>query len=95
MVGFTKKRDKNASFFIDPIFSDSKKNDGPDNVERVYKSSESPKTIKKLETSADHDLGNILNGPANMNLINTPLLCQKDNSCGLSSNVCTDHRLFS
>ena len=39
-------------------------------MERVHKSPELPKTIEKLESSADHD------------------------SCGLSSNVCTDHRFF-
>ena len=50
-----KKRGKNASFFINPIPPDSKKNDGPDSVERVHKSSELPKTIEKLESSADHD----------------------------------------
>ena len=70
MVAFTKKRGKSASFFINPISPDSKKNDGPDSVERVHKSPELPKTIEKLESSAYHD------------------------SCGLSSNVCTDHRFF-
>ena len=70
MVAFTKKRGKNASFFINPFSPDSKKNDGPDSVERVHKSPELPKTIEKLESSADYD------------------------SCGLSRNVCTDHRFF-
>ena len=89
-----KKRGKNTSFFIDPIPPDSKKNDGPDSVERVHKSPELPKTIEKLEFSADHDLGNIQNATPSMHLINTPLLYRKDNSCGVSSNVCTDHRFF-
>ena len=91
---YKKKRGKNASFFINPIPPDSKKNDGSDNVERVHQSPELPKTIEKLKSSADHDLGNIQNATANMHLINTPLLYRKDNSCELSSNVCTDHRLF-
>ena len=53
---YKKKRGKNASFFINPIPLDRKKNDGPDSVERVHKSPELPKTIEKLESSADHDL---------------------------------------
>ena len=52
---YKKKMGKNASFFINPIPTDSKKNDGPDSVERFHKSPELPKTIKKLESSADHD----------------------------------------
>ena len=51
MVAFTKKtRVKNASVFINLIPTDSKKNDGPDSVERVHKSPELPKTIEKLES---------------------------------------------
>ena len=64
-------------------------------MQRVHKSPELPKTIEKLEFYADHDLGNIQNATPSMHLINTPLLYRKDNSCGLSSNVCTDHRFFS
>ena len=45
----------------DSILPDSNKNDGPDSVERVHKTLESPKTIENLESSADHDLGNIQN----------------------------------
>ena len=52
------------------------------------------KTIEKLESPADHDLGNIQNATPSMHLINTPLLYRKDSSCGLSSNVCTEHRFF-
>ena len=89
-----KKRGKNASFFINPIPPDIKKNDGLDSVERVHKSPELPKTIEKLESSADHDLGNIQNATPSMHLINTPLLYREDNSYELSSNVCTDHRFF-
>ena len=81
-------------FFINPIRSDSKKNDQPDSVERVHKYPELPKPIEKLESSADHDTGNIQNVTPLMRLINTPLLYRKDNSCGLSSNLCTDHRSF-
>ena len=51
-------------------------------------------TIEKLESSVDHDLGNIQNATPSMHLINTPLLYRKDNSCELSSNVCTDHMSF-
>ena len=58
---YKKKRGKNVSFFISHILPDSKKNDGPESVERVLKSPELPKTIEKLESSADHDLGNIQN----------------------------------
>ena len=71
------------------------KNDGSNSVERVHKSPALPKTIKKLESSADHDLGNIQNVTPSMYPINTPLLYQKDNSCGHSSNVCTEDRFFS
>ena len=63
-------------------------------MERVHKSPELPKTIEKLESFTGHDLGNIQNATPSMPLINTPLLYRKDNSCGLSSNVCTDHRFF-
>ena len=63
-------------------------------MERVHKSPKLPKTIEKLEFSADHDLGSIQNATPSMHLINTPLLYRKNNSCGLSSNVCTDHRFF-
>ena len=58
---YKKKRGKNASFFISSIPPESKKNDGSNNVERVHKSPELTKTIEKLESSADHDLGNIQN----------------------------------
>ena len=61
-------------FFINPISPDSKKNHGPDSLERVHKSPESPKTIEKLESFADHDLGNIQNVTSSMHLINKPLL---------------------
>ena len=61
-------------------------------MERVHKSPELSKTIKKLESYADHDLGNIQNTTPSMHLINTPLLYRKDNLCRLSSNVSTDHR---
>ena len=60
----------------------------------VYKSPELPKTVEKLESSADHDLGNIQNTTPNMHLINTTLLYREDNSCGFSSNVCNDHMFF-
>ena len=64
-------------------------------MERVHKSPELRKTIEKLESSVDHDLGNIQNATASMHLINTPLLYRKDNSCGLSSsNACTGNRFF-
>ena len=63
-------------------------------MERVYKSPESPQTIEKLESSADHDLGNNQNAKPNIHLINTSLLYQKDHSYGLRGNVCTDHRYF-
>ena len=56
---YKKKRGKNASFFINLIPPDSKKNNGPDNVERIHKSLESSKTIEKLGSSADHDFVNI------------------------------------
>ena len=95
MVAFTKKRGvKMLHFFINPIPQDSKKNDGSASVERVHKSPELPKTIEKLESSADHDLGNIQNATPSIHMLNPPLLYRKDNSCGLSSNVCTDLRFF-
>ena len=73
MVVFTwKKRGKNASFFINLTAPGSNKNDGPDNVQRVGKSPESPKAAENLESFADHDLGIFLNITPNMNLINTP-----------------------
>ena len=87
-----KKRGKNALFFINLVLSVSNKNDKPDSVERVHKSPESPKAIEKLESFADHDLGNIKNVTQSMHLINTPLLYRKDNSGGHSSNVCTNDR---
>ena len=40
-------------------------------MERVHKSPELPKAIKKLECSADYDLGNIQNATPSMHLINT------------------------
>ena len=49
MVTFTKRRSKNAPFFINPIALGNNKNDWPDNVERVDKSRESPENIEKLE----------------------------------------------
>ena len=63
-------------------------------MERVHKSPELPKTVEKLESSADHDLLNIQNATPSTNLINIPLLYRKDNSCELSSNVCADPRFF-
>ena len=69
---YIKKRGKNASFFINLIAPGSNKNDGSDNVQRVGKSPESPKTAENLESFADHDLGIFLNITPNMNLINTP-----------------------
>ena len=73
---YKKKRVKNTSFFINPIPPDNKKN-GPDSAERVHKSPELSKTIEKLESTADHDLGNIQNATPSMHLINTPLLYRK------------------
>ena len=90
----SKSNQRVTSFFINPIPPESEKNDGPDSVERVHKSPELSKTIKKLESSADHDLGNIQNTTPSMHLINTPPLYRKDNLCRLSSNICTDHRFF-
>ena len=63
-------------------------------VERVHKPPELPKAIVKLESSVEHDLGNIQNATPRMHLINRPLLYRKDNSCGLSSNVCPDDKFF-
>ena len=63
-------------------------------MERVHKSPELPKTIVKLESSADHDLGNIQNVTLSMHLQNTLLLCGKDNSFGHSGNICTDDWFF-
>ena len=68
-----KKRGKNASIFINLIPPDSSENDGLDSVERVHKSPESPKTIEKLESFTDNDLGYIQNVTPSMHLINTPL----------------------
>ena len=89
-----KKRDKIASVFINTILPDSKKNDGPHSVEGVHKSPKLPQNNRKTRIPADHDLGNIQNTTPSMHLINTPLLYRKDSSCGLSSNVCTEHRFF-
>ena len=61
-------------------------------MERVHKSPELPKTIEKLEPSADHDLGNIQNATPSMYLINTPY--RKHNSCELSSNAFHEEVLF-
>ena len=95
MVASTKKKEGQKCFiFINPISPNSKTNDVPDSMERVHKSPELRKTIEKLESSVDHDLGNIQNATPSMHLINTPLLYRKDNSCELSSNVCTDHMSF-
>ena len=44
MVVFAKKRGKNAAFYINPIAPDNNKNDGPDNMQRVDKFLESPKS---------------------------------------------------
>ena len=71
---YKKKRGKNASFFINPILSDNKKNDALDSMERVHKSPELPKTIEKLESFSDRDFGNIQNAKPTMHLINMPLL---------------------
>ena len=81
-----KKRGKTASFFINTILPNSKKNDGPHSLERVHKSPKLPKTIEKLESSADHDLGNIQNATPSIHMINTPLLYRKDDSRGIGSN---------
>ena len=94
MVVFTKKRGKHASFFINPIPPASNKNDGSASVERVHKSPESPKSIKKPESFAEHDLENIKIVTLSMHLINTLMLYRKDNLGGHSSNVCTDVRFF-
>ena len=94
MVVFTKKRGKHASFFINPIPPASNKNDGSASLERVHKSPESPKSIKKPESFAEHDLENIKIVTLNMHLINIPTLYRKDNLGGHSSNVCTDVRFF-
>ena len=91
---FQKKRGKNASVFINPIALGSNKNDGPDNVQRVEKSPESPTTIGKLESFTDYDLGNTKNVTPSMHLINAPLLYRKDNSVGhssLVSDICIHH----
>ena len=89
-----KKRGKIASVFINTILPDSKKNDGPHSVKEFINLQNYLKTIEKLESPADNDLGNIQNSTPSMHLINTPLLYRKDSSCGLSSNVCTEHRFF-
>ena len=72
MVAFTKKkkRGQNASFFLNPIPWTARKMVDQIAWKKFIKSPELPKTIEKLESSADHD------------------------SCGLSSNVCTDHGFF-
>ena len=49
------------------------KNDVRDTVERVRKSLESAKTIEKLQSCADDDLGNIQNVTPSVHLINTYL----------------------
>ena len=46
VVSTKKKRGKNASFFINPIAQDSKKNDEPENVEKTHKSLNHPKQLK-------------------------------------------------
>ena len=86
MVEFTKKRGKNASFFINPTAQDIKKNDEPDNAEKAHKSPESPKANEKLEYFAQQVPGNFQNITPNMPTINTPLLYWKDNLDGHSSN---------
>ena len=71
---YSKKWGKNASFSINCLSSDSKKNDGPGSVERVHKSPNLAKTIRKLEFFTDHDLRNIQNTTPSIHLINTLLL---------------------
>ena len=63
-------------------------------MEKAHKSLESSKVIKKLEYFAHQVPGNFQNVTPNMPTINTPLLHQKDNLDGHSSNVCTDDRFF-
>ena len=94
MVVFKKKRGKNATFFINPIAQDRKKNDDPDNVEKTHKSPESPKGIKKLESFSHRVPGNFQIIAPNMPAIYTLLLYRKDNLDGHSSNVSTDDRFF-
>ena len=91
---YKKKRGKNALFLINPFSPDSKKNGRSYSVERVHKSPELPKTIEKLESSVDEDLGNIQKATPSIHLKIRPLLYRKDNTCGRSSNICTDHRFF-
>ena len=89
-----KKKGKNASFFINPIAQDTKKNDELDNVKKAHKSPESPKVIKKLDSLAQKVPGNFQNITPDMATINTPLLYRKDNLDGYSSNACTDDIFF-
>ena len=63
-------------------------------MEKAHKSPESPKVIKKLESFAHQVPENFQNRTPNMPTTNTPLLYQKDNLDGHSSNVCTDYRFF-
>ena len=55
---------------------------------------QSPKSIKKPKSFAEHDLENIKIVTLSMHLINTLMLYRKDNLGGHSSNVCTDVRFF-
>lgn len=52
-------------------------------MQRVDRFPESLKTAEKLESFADHDLGN--NTTASIHLLNIPLLYQEDNPGGLNS----------
>ena len=63
-------------------------------MEKAQKSPELPKVIKKLESFAHQVCENFQNITPNMPTINTPLLYQKDNLDGHSSNVCTEYRFF-
>ena len=63
-------------------------------MEKAHKSPESPKVIKKVESFAHQVPENFQNRTPNMPTTNTPLLYQKDNLDGHSSNVCTDYRFF-
>ena len=63
-------------------------------MEKAHKSPESPKVIKKLESFAHQVPENFQNRTPNMPTTNTPLLYQKDNLDGHSSNVCTDYKFF-
>ena len=89
-----KKRGKNAFFFLNPISEGNNENGEPNNMEKVHKFPESPKAIEKPKSFTDQVPGNIQNVTPNMPPINTPLLYQKYNLHGHSSNICTDDRIF-